>query len=109
MQSTLECIRAYKKKTIPFLAEKTVCACVHKMALLIGHRVVHYKSKAQVRHRPLTQQESVVYSRLVTLQYSIFGLSVQHDGTETFYRQIKLKSGFGVVLVIITIKHTWNS
>ena len=43
VQSTLECIRVNKKKLIPFLAEKTVCACVHKMALLIAHRVMHCK------------------------------------------------------------------
>ena len=28
MQSTLECIRVYKKEMIPFLAETIVCACV---------------------------------------------------------------------------------
>ena len=41
---------------------------------------------------------------IVTLQYSIFGQAF-------LYREIKLKLGFGVVLVIITIKHTgkWNS
>ena len=29
--------------------------------------------------------------------YSIFGLRVPDDGTVTFYREIKLKMGFGVV------------
>ena len=31
------------------------------------------------------------------LLYSIFGLRVPDDGTLIFYRQIKLKMGFGVV------------
>ena len=29
--------------------------------------------------------------------YSIFGLKVPDDGTVTFYREIKLKLGFGVI------------
>ena len=29
--------------------------------------------------------------------YSMFGLRVPEDGTVTFYREIKLKMGFGVV------------
>ena len=29
--------------------------------------------------------------------YSIFGLRVPDDGTVTFYREIKIKMGFGVV------------
>ena len=37
-------------------------------------------------------------SRITTgLPYSIFGLRVPDDGTVAFYRQIKLKMGFGVV------------
>ena len=37
-------------------------------------------------------------SRITTdLLYSIFGLRVPDDGTVTFYREIKLKMGFGVV------------
>ena len=37
-------------------------------------------------------------SRITTgLLYSIFGLRVSDDGTVTFYREIKLKMGFGVV------------
>ena len=42
------------------------------------------------------------------LLYSIFGLRVLDDGTVTFYREIKLKLGFGVV-IILTIKYTCNS
>ena len=37
-------------------------------------------------------------SRITTgLLYSIFGLRVPDDGTVAFYREIKLKMGFGVV------------
>ena len=37
-------------------------------------------------------------SRITTgLLHSIFGLRVPDDGTVTFYREIKLKNGFGVV------------
>ena len=38
-------------------------------------------------------------SRITTvlLLYSIFGLRLPDDGTATFYREIKLKMGFGVV------------
>ena len=37
-------------------------------------------------------------SRITTgLLHSIFGLRVPDDGTVTFYREIKLKMGFGVV------------
>ena len=34
---------------------------------------------------------------LLRAYYSIFGLRVPDDGTVTFYREIKLKMGFGVV------------
>ena len=50
-----------------------------------------------------TQTDTVIYelygmSRITTgLLNSIFGLRVADDGTVTFYREIKLKMGFGVV------------
>ena len=38
-------------------------------------------------------------SRITTgILYSIFGLRVPDDGTVTFYREVKLKMGFGVVV-----------
>ena len=52
-----------------------------------------------LRHNiPTFIYELYVRSRITTgLLYSIFGLRVPDDGTVTFYREIKLKMGFGVV------------
>ena len=44
-------------------------------------------------------------SRLVT--YSIFGLP--DYGTVTFYREIQLKWGLVLFIVVITVKYTCNS
>ena len=37
------------------------------------------------------------------LLYSIFGLRVPDDGTVIFYREIKLKMGFGVVSLLLLV------
>ena len=61
---------------------------------------------------PTIIYELYVRSRITTgLLYSIFGLKVPDDGTITFYREIKLKMGFGVVhcCYYSTIKFTCNS
>ena len=66
-----------------------------------------------LRHDTLTViYELYVRSRITTgLLYSIFGLIIRviDDGTVTFYREIKLKIGFGVVHCCDDKKYTCNS
>ena len=55
-------------------------------------------------------QLSMNYMGCLELQRaSIFGLRVPDDGTVTFYREIKLKMGFGVVHCCHYDKYTCNS
>ena len=68
----------------------------HKTTIMI--KMKYHKMKYHKTYIPTVIYELYGRSRNTTgLLYSIFGLRVPDDGTATFYREIKLKMGFGGV------------